>query len=49
MEVSNELYSRSGSSDKILKLYEGFYHEVFNEEGKEKVLADLAAWLDART
>jgi alpha-beta hydrolase superfamily lysophospholipase len=26
--------------------YEGYYHEVFNEPGKEKVLADVEAWLE---
>lgn len=28
--------------------YEGFYHEVFKEVGKERVLEDLHAWLDER-
>lgn len=35
------------SGDKTLKIYPGMYHEVHNEIEKEKVLTDIAAWLDA--
>ncbi|NUP12461.1 MAG: alpha/beta hydrolase [Polyangiaceae bacterium] len=42
-----DLYRRARSSDKHLEVYEGLYHEVFNEPEKERVLADLARWLDA--
>lgn len=45
---SRELYRRSASTDKTLNLYEGFYHELFNEVEKERVMADLVAWMDAR-
>ncbi|NOY26432.1 MAG: alpha/beta hydrolase [Oligoflexia bacterium] len=31
-----------------LKLYDGLYHELFNEPEKNDVLADLVAWLQAR-
>ncbi|GAI84416.1 unnamed protein product, partial [marine sediment metagenome] len=34
--------------DKTLKLYDGFYHEIFNEPGREQVFRDMEAWLDAR-
>jgi len=37
----------AGSSDKTLKMYDGLYHEVFNEPEKELVLGDLADWLKA--
>ena len=43
-----ELYSRTSSADKSILRYEGFYHECFNETGREQVFADLAAWLAAR-
>lgn len=49
IEGSRELYLRAGSVDKTLKIYEGFYHEVLNEPGKERVLADIVAWLDAHS
>ena len=47
-EGSRLLYDRAGSKDKTLKLYQGFYHEVFNEPGREQVLSDMESWLAAR-
>ena len=38
-----------GSSDKTMRLYEGLYHEIFNEPEKEQVLNDMAAWLDSHS
>lgn len=37
------------SADKTLKVYDGLYHEIFNEfpDDRERVLADLCEWLDA--
>lgn len=46
-EGSRLLYERVSSRDKTLKLYEGFYHEIFNEPGHEQVFADMEAWLAA--
>ena len=43
-----ELVDRlAGSTDKTLKMYDGLYHEVFNEPEKELVLGDLTDWLKA--
>jgi len=39
------LYKRVGSKDKTLKLYKGFYHEIFNEPQHKQVMADIGAWL----
>ena len=47
-EGSRILYDQANSRDKTLKLYEGFYHEIFNEPGHKQVLADIEAWLAAR-
>ena len=47
-EGSRILYERADSRDKTLKLYEGFYHEIFNEPGHKQVLVDMEAWLAAR-
>lgn len=44
---SQILYQRVSSRDKTLKLYDGFYHEIFNEPGRQQVFADIEAWLDA--
>ncbi len=42
------LYDSVGSAEKELRVYEGFYHEVFNEPEHEKVLADVERWMEAR-
>ena len=47
VEGSKELYARAGSSDKTLKLYEGFYHEVLNDPEKARVFDDIVQWLEA--
>ncbi len=47
LEGSRLLYSRAAAPDKTLKLYEGFYHELLNEPEKEKVMVDIAGWLEA--
>ena len=41
------LYDAVSSADKRLILYEGLYHEVFNEPERERVLTDVEQWLDA--
>jgi acylglycerol lipase len=43
---SRSLARDAGSPDKTLKVYDGLYHEVFNEPEQDKVLADLVGWLD---
>ncbi len=47
-EGSLMLYERVSSPDKTLKLYDGLYHEIFNEPEREQVFRDMEAWLDAR-
>jgi alpha-beta hydrolase superfamily lysophospholipase len=47
-EGSRKLYERVGSHDKTLKLYEGFYHEIFNEPEHKQVMTDMETWLAAR-
>jgi alpha-beta hydrolase superfamily lysophospholipase len=46
-EGSQMLYDLVSSPDKTLKLYKGFYHEIFNEPEHEKVMADVETWLSA--
>lgn len=43
-----EVFDRLGSADKTLNTYPGLYHEIFNEVEKDRVLADLTTWLNAR-
>ena len=42
------LHDTVSSRDKTLKIYDGFYHEVYNEPEHEQVLGDVEAWLEAR-
>ncbi len=42
-----QVYNRAGSPDKTLKMYDGLWHEIFNEPEREHVLDDLAAWVKA--
>jgi alpha-beta hydrolase superfamily lysophospholipase len=42
---SQFFYEKAGSRDKTLKLYEGHYHDLFNDYGKENVLADTTQWI----
>jgi acylglycerol lipase len=44
-EGSPLLYKSVKSKDKTLKLYEGFYHEIFNDPEKSRVLTDMGQWL----
>jgi alpha-beta hydrolase superfamily lysophospholipase len=43
---SQILYDSISSADKTIKIYEGYYHEVFNDPGFEIVLGDIEAWLE---
>lgn len=45
---SEYFHERAGSADKTLKLYEGHYHDLLNDLGKEGVLADILGWIEAR-
>jgi acylglycerol lipase len=40
------LYDTVSSIDKTIKIYNGFYHEVFNEPEHDQVLGDVKAWLE---
>lgn len=46
-EGSRLVHEKAASLDKTLKIYDGFYHEIFNDPGKEIVIADVIRWLDA--
>jgi acylglycerol lipase len=41
------LYERAGSKDKTLKIYDGLYHEIFNEPERAVVFKDIETWLAA--
>ena len=48
-EGSEEFHRLAGSADKTLTVYEGHYHDLLNDYGKEEVIADIVAWLRTRT
>lgn len=41
------LYDRASSADKTIRIYDGLYHEVFNEPERAHVLKDVETWLAA--
>ena len=47
-EGARMLYESANSRDKTLKVYEGLYHEVFNEPERDSVLDDITNWLNDR-
>src|SRR5215468_4006625 len=44
---SQHFFDRVGSPDKALRLYEGHFHDLLNDLGKEMVIADIENWIDA--
>ena len=48
LSCRGHIRERAGSSDKTLKLYEGHFHDLLADVGKEQVVADIEAWIDAR-
>lgn len=45
--AASDVFRALGSMDTQLVVYDGYFHEVLNEVGKDRVLADLLGWLDA--
>jgi acylglycerol lipase len=45
---SQLFYDSTGSADRTLKLYDGHYHDLLHDVDKEKVMADITRWIDAR-
>jgi alpha-beta hydrolase superfamily lysophospholipase len=40
------VYERARSVDKTLNVYDGLYHEIFNEREQEKVIEDVVKWIE---
>lgn len=45
---SQFFFDTAGSKDKTLKLYDGHFHDLLNDIGKEEVMADIRRWIDNR-
>jgi alpha-beta hydrolase superfamily lysophospholipase len=46
---SERFYDSARSTDKTLKLYEGYFHDLLHDVGKERVMADVTEWITTRT
>lgn len=44
---SQVFFDNAGSADKTLKLYDGYYHDLLNDVGKEQPMSDILAWIEA--
>lgn len=45
---SKKLYEEAASTDKTLKIWDGAFHEIFNEINKSEVIDYTVSWLDQR-
>lgn len=41
------IYEAMGAGDKTVRIYDGLFHEIYNEPEQDEVLGDLTAWLEA--
>jgi len=45
---SQMFHDQAGSHDKTLKLYDGAFHDLLNDSDKQRVIADIKAWIAER-
>ena len=45
-EGAKMLFKKVQSPDKTIKIYDGLYHEIFNEPERDQVLDDMEQWLE---
>jgi alpha-beta hydrolase superfamily lysophospholipase len=43
--TAQQFFEKVASQNKELKVYDNYFHEIFNELGRETVFSDLKAWL----
>jgi Lysophospholipase len=48
-QCSTNFYENISSKDKEIKIYNGLYHEILNEDFKDNVLKDICDWLNERS
>lgn len=44
---SQEFFDAAGATDKTLKLYPGYLHDLLNDLGREQVMQDVVGWIRA--
>ncbi|XP_020201903.1 uncharacterized protein LOC109787753 [Cajanus cajan] len=47
-DASQKLYEKASSTDKTIKLYEGFSHDLLFEPEREDITRDIIQWLNSR-
>jgi alpha-beta hydrolase superfamily lysophospholipase len=47
-EGSQAFFDAAGSSDKTLKLYDGFFHDLLNDVDRDRVMNDVGNWIVRR-
>jgi alpha-beta hydrolase superfamily lysophospholipase len=47
VDSTRSFFNRLGSEDRQLKIYDDFFHEIFNEKERDKVFFDLQNWLES--
>ena len=47
-EASRKLYDEAFSTDKTIKLFEGFLHDLLFEPEREDIMNDIIEWLSCR-
>jgi alpha-beta hydrolase superfamily lysophospholipase len=49
LAATRPLYDRLGNpKQRTIRVYDGLFHEVYNEPEREQVIADLEAWIDGQ-
>ncbi len=46
--ATESFFGQLASRDKVLKIYEGWYHEILNEIGRQDVFAEIERWMVKR-
>ncbi|MCW0199854.1 alpha/beta hydrolase [Sphingopyxis sp.] len=47
-EGSEIFFARAGSRDKKIILYDSYYHDPLNDLGRERIIVDIANWVEQR-
>ena len=47
-QSSQDFYDKISSEKKEIKMYEGLYHEILNEDFKDEILSDINKWIEGQ-
>jgi alpha-beta hydrolase superfamily lysophospholipase len=48
LKVAKNFFDRFGGDDKTKTIYEGFFHEIFNEVERDQPISELVRWITRR-